>query len=185
MRYDIIGKNGYKPTKDVEAYVKRRLQKVVSAFNPNWILSINKVVLKVYKDHSKVEVTIPGKGITLRSETSDPDMYRAIDKTSDKLMAQVRKFRDKLTDHLAKKGIKDLYSKEFIEATDELDAEVFPHDIVRTKELKLAPMSVKAALMEMQMIGHDFFVFLNEKTNAVNVLYIREDGNYALIETKI
>lgn len=184
MRYEIIGKNGYKPTKDVETYVKKRLQKVVSAFNPAWILSI-KVVLKVYKDHSKVEVTIPGKGITLRSETSDPDMYRAIDKTSDKLMAQVRKFRDKLTDHLAKKGIKDLYSKEFIETTEAiLPIEDFPQDIVKTKTIELVPMSVKAALMELEMIDHDFYVFLNEATNEVNVLYIREDGNYALIETK-
>ncbi|MFA5719578.1 MAG: ribosome-associated translation inhibitor RaiA [Acholeplasmataceae bacterium] len=183
MRYEIIGKNGYNPTEAVENYVKKRLKKVISAFNPNWVLSV-RVVLKTYKDHAKVEVTIPGKGITLRSESADADMYRAIDKTSDKLMAQVRKHRDKLTDHLAKKGIKDLYSKEFLEDTEDIAKEVLSHEIVRNKEVELSPMSVNQAMIEMEMIGHDFYVFLNEETKKVNVIYIREDGDYAVIETK-
>lgn len=183
MRYDIIGKNGFVPTEAVENYVKRRLQKVISAFNPDWVLSV-KVVLKTYRDHTKVEVTIPGKGITLRSETADEDMYRAIDKTSDKLMAQVRKHRGKLTNHLAKKGIKDLYSKEFIESTEDIAQEVLGKEIVRSKEIELTPMSVNQAMIEMEMIGHDFYVFLNQETNKVNVIYIRDDGDYAVIETK-
>lgn len=182
MRYEILGKNGYVPTRQVETYVKKRLEKVISFFNPQWVIGV-RVVLKEYKDHSKVEVTIPCKGITLRSEVSDPDIYRAIDKTSDKLIAQVRKYKDKLSNHLAKKGIKDIYSKEFYEDTEAIVKEVLAGQLVKSKQLELKPMSVEQALIEMEMMGHDFYIFLNEMTNKVSVVYLREDGDFAVIET--
>lgn len=182
MRYEILGKNGYVPTRQVETYVKKRLEKVISFFNPQWVIGV-RVVLKEYKDHSKVEVTIPCKGITLRSEVSDPDIYRAIDKTSDKLIAQVRKYKDKLSNHLAKKGIKDIYSKEFNEDTEAIVKEVLAGHLVKSKQLELKPMSVEQALIEMEMMGHDFYIFLNEMTNKVSVVYLREDGDFAVIET--
>lgn len=182
MRYEILGKNGYVPTRQVETYVKKRLEKAISFFNPQWVIGV-RVVLKEYKDHSKVEVTIPCKGITLRSEVSDPDIYRAIDKTSDKLIAQVRKYKDKLSNHLAKKGIKDIYSKEFNEDTEAIVKEVLAGHLVKSKQLELKPMSVEQALIEMEMMGHDFYIFLNEMTNKVSVVYLREDGDFAVIET--
>ncbi len=183
MRIEIVGKNGYVPNKAVENYVEKRLKKPLSIFNPNWVISA-RVVLKQYKDRSKVEVTIPCKGITLRSEVSDPDMLRAIDRSSDKLVTQIRKHRDKLTNHLAKKGIKDIYSKEFLQDTEEISKEVLAEKMVKSKSFNLTPMDLEEALVEMEMTGHDFYVFLNKKTNKVNVCYIREDGNYAVIETK-
>lgn len=183
MRYDIVGKNGFVPNPAVENYVKKRLQKVISFFNPNWVIGVN-VVLKTYKDHAKVEVTIPCKGITLRSEVSDQDMYRAIDKTSDKLMAQVRKHKDKLSDHMAKKGIRDIYSDSFEQSDGEAIEEVLASQLVRSKEVELTPMSVDQALIEMEMTGHDFYVFMNKESNRVNVVYRREDGDYAILETK-
>lgn len=182
MRYDIVGKNGFVPNPAIENYVKKRLRKVISFFNPNWVIGVN-VVLKTYKDHSKVEVTIPCKGITLRSEVSDADMYRAIDKTSDKLMAQVRKHKDKLSDHMAKKGIKDIYSDAFEESDDDLE-KVLASQLVRSKEVELSPMSVDQALIEMEMTGHDFYVFMDKETKRVSVVYRREDGDYAILETK-
>lgn len=183
MKYEIIGKNNFVPTKAIEDYVKKRLDKVIKSFNEDWVIKI-RVVLKVYKDHSKVEVTIPAKGVTLRSETSDQDMYRAIDKTSDKLLAQVRKYRDKLTDHLAKKGIKDVYAKEFVENGEILSNELLAKQLVRSKEIELTPLTLDEAILEMEMIGHDFYIFINKESKRVNVLYLREDGDYALIETK-
>lgn len=182
MRYDIVGKNGFVPNPAIENYVKKRLRKVISFFDPNWVIGVN-VVLKTYKDHSKVEVTIPCKGITLRSEVSDADMYRAIDKTSDKLMAQVRKHKDKLSDHMAKKGIKDIYSDAFEESDDDLE-KVLASQLVRSKEVELSPMSVDQALIEMEMTGHDFYVFMDKETKRVSVVYRREDGDYAILETK-
>ncbi len=183
MKYEIIGKNNFVPTKAIEDYVKKRLNKVIGVFKEDWVISV-RVVLKVYKDHSKVEVTIPAKGVTLRSETSDPDMYRAIDKTSDKLLAQVRKHRNKLTNHLAKKGIKDVYEKDLLEDTEAISKEVLAKELVKSKEIELTPLTVEEALLEMEMIGHDFYIFINKETNKVNVCYLREDGDYAVIETK-
>lgn len=181
MRFEIIGKNGYVPTKKEEEYIKKRLEKPINVFNPDWILSVT-VVLKQYKDRSKVEVTIPGKGITLRSEASEADMFRAIDKTRDKLMTQIRRHKTKLTNHLAKKGVKDIYADTF-EVTPELEAEERAKKIVKSKKFTLTPMTVDQAIVEMEMTGHDFYVFLNKETDKVNVCYIREDGNYAIIET--
>lgn len=183
MKYEIIGKNNFTPTKAIEEYVKKRLNKVIDSFKHEWVISV-RVVLKVYKDHSKVEVTIPAKGITLRSEASDVDMYRAIDKTSDKLLAQLRKHKNKLTDHLAKKGIKDIYSEEFLEDANISKDDSLATELVRTKEIELVPLTISEAVIEMEMMGHDFYIFLNKETNKVNVCYIRNDGDYAVIETK-
>ena len=181
MKYDIIGKNGFEPTEAIKNYVTKRLNKVVSFFDPSLILDV-RVVLKVYKDHHKVEVTIPAKGIILRSETSDQDMYTAIDKSVDKLIAQIKKHKEKLKNHLTKKGNPKIYSDEF--ETESIEKEILANTLVKNKEVKLDPMSVDQALIEMEMSGHDFYVFLNEKTEKVNVVYIREDGDYAVIETK-
>lgn len=181
MKIEIIGRNGYVPTKQVEDYLKKRLAKPIELFNPEWILSVT-VVLKRYKDRSKVEVTMPGKGITLRSEASDSDILRAIDKTRDKLMSQIRRHKAKLTSHLAKKGIKDIYAQQ-IEFDPVLDAEEISKKIVRSKQLALTPMTADQAVLEMEMTGHDFYVFLDIETGNVSVCYIREDGNYAVIET--
>lgn len=181
MKYDIIGKNGFEPTEAIKNYVTKRLSKVVSFFDPSLILDV-RVVLKVYKDHHKVEVTIPAKGIILRSETSDQDMYTAIDKSVDKLIAQIKRHKEKLKSHLTKKGNAKVYSDSF--ETESIEKEILASTLVKNKEVKLEPMSVDQALMEMEMSGHDFYVFLNEQTSRVNVVYLREDGDYAVIETK-
>lgn len=181
MKFEIIGKNGYVPSQKEEAYLKKRLEKPIKMFNPEWILSVT-VILKEYKDKCKVEVTIPGRGITLRSEASDVDMLRAIDKTRDKLMTQIRKHKTKLSNHLAKKGVKDIYAESF-EVDSELEAQERAKKIVKNKQFTLTPMTVDQAIVEMEMTGHDFYVFLNKETGKVNVCYIREDGNYAVIET--
>lgn len=180
MKFDIIGKNGYVPTKQVEDYLRKRLDKPIELLNPDWVLGVN-VVLKEYKDRSQVEVTIPCKGMTLRSETSDPDILRAIDRSRDRLIAQIRKHKNKLKDHMSKKGIVDMY------ATDDLHEDDLAFEdeakIVRNKRFVLTPMTVEEAVMKMEMLGHSFFVFLNMKTDQVNVVYLRHDGNYGLIET--
>lgn len=181
MKYDIIGKNGFEPTEAIKNYVIKRMNKVVSFFDPKLILDV-RVVLKVYKDHHKVEVTVPAKGIILRSETSDQDMYTAIDKSVDKLISQIRKHKEKLKAHLTKKGNAKVFSDDF--ETEAIEKEILASTVVKNKEVKLEPMTVEEALMEMEMSGHDFYVFLNQATNRVNVAYIREDGDYAVIETK-
>ncbi|HKL61319.1 MAG TPA: ribosome-associated translation inhibitor RaiA [Acholeplasma sp.] len=181
MRYEIIGKNGFVPTDAIKSYATKRLDKVISFFDESLIQEV-RVVCKVYKDHHKVEVTIPTKGTVLRAEVLDPDMYTAIDKSVDKLISQIRKHKDKLKKHLAKEGINRVYSDDF--DTEAIEKEVFASQLVKNKEIELKPMSIDRALVEMELTGHDFFVFLNEETMRVNVAYVREDGDYAVIETK-
>ncbi len=182
MRIEIVGKNGYVPTKAVEDYVRKRLAKPINIFNPELILSVT-VVLKEYPNTTKVEVTMPSKGITFRSEANDPDMLRAIDMTSDKLVAQIRKHNKKLKSHFHKQGIKDIYAQQdYVEDEEQLKQQA-SKKLVKTKQYHLIPMSVDEALLEMEMVDHDFYVFLNEKTMAVNVCYRRRDGDYAVIET--
>lgn len=178
MQIEIVGKEGFKPTEAIIDYVERRLEKPISLFNENLITSV-RVTLKKQKSISKVEVTMYCKGITLRSEVSDPDMYKAIDKTNDKLVSQVRKHKTRITDKFARQGIKEVYNQELFDSKDEVIKK-----LVRRKLYVLNPMSVSDALLEMEMMGHDFYVFLNEETNHVNVCYIRSDGDYALIETR-
>lgn len=181
MRIEIIGKNGYVPGKKVEEYVKKRLTKPIEIFEPELILSVT-VVLKSYSNTNKVEVTMPSKGITFRSEASDPDMLRAIDMTSDKLVTQIRKHNQKLKNHFAKQGIKDIYLDSLFENEEAIKKDVVKK-LVKTKRHHLIPMTIDEALLEMEMVDHDFYVFLNVTTNQVNVCYRREDGDYALIET--
>lgn len=183
MRIDIVGKNGFVVSKPVEDYLRKRLAKPIDIFSPELILSV-KVVLKQYPGKNKVEVTMPCKGITIRAEASDPDMYRAIDMTADKLVTQVRKHKTKLRDHFKRQGAKDIYSPEFSQEEEMLAQEQLSKKLVKRKMFHLLPLTVNEALLEMEMMGHDFYVFLNRETNQINVCYIRKDGNYALIETK-
>lgn len=180
MRIEIVGKGGYVPSITVKDYIEKRLAKPIKMFNPELILSVT-VVLKSYSNTNKVEVTMPCKGITIRSETSDPDMLRAIDLTSDKMVTQIRKHKTKLKDHFQRQGIKEIYTDVFEE--DIKIKQAVAKKLSKRKNFHLMPMSVNEALLEMEMVDHDFYVFLNEETNQVNVCYKRKDGDYALIET--
>lgn len=180
MHIEIVGKDGYVVSETVKDYLYKRLAKPIKMFNPELILSIT-VVLKSYSNTNKVEVTMPCKGITIRSETSDPDMLRAIDFTVDKMVAQIRKHKTKLKDHFKKQGIKEIYTEAFID--NKSVKEEVGKKLSKRKNYHLLPMSVNEAILEMEMVDHDFYVFLNEETNQVNVCYRRKDGDYALIET--
>ncbi|WP_025725168.1 ribosome hibernation-promoting factor, HPF/YfiA family [Acholeplasma granularum] len=178
MRYEIIGKNGFTATEAIKDYVVKRLDKIVSIFDKNVIDTV-RVVLRVYKEYSKVEVTIPAPYIILRSEVRDPDMYAAIDKSVDKLSSQIRKHRSKIRHHFEKRG-QDVFTKAFdIEA---MDKEVRAKQLVKSKKFSIKPMSVEDAIAQMELSGHDFFIFLDQKTNHPQIIYAREDGDYAIIE---
>lgn len=182
MHIEILGKNGYVPTKSVEDYVKKRLAKPIGIFSPELIIKVT-VVLKSYPSTNKVEVTMPSKGITFRSEARDEDMLKAIDMTSDKLVTQIRRHNRKLKDHFNKLGIKEIYAQDDFFEDERVIKKEAVKKLVKRKRYHLLPMTVDEALLEMEMVDHDFYVFLNEQTNQVNVCYRRDDGDYALIET--
>ncbi|MBE0700802.1 MAG: ribosome-associated translation inhibitor RaiA [Acholeplasmataceae bacterium] len=181
MKFEVLGKNGFIPTDAIKAYAEKRFNKVVSFFGPE-VVSEVRVVCKVYKDHHKIEVTIPAKSTVLRAEVSDPDMYAAIDKANDKLVAQIRKHKDKLKTNLEKEGIKQAYSQEF--DAESLEKEVLAAQLVKNKKVDLKPMTTQEAIAAMELSGHDFYVFLDKETQKTNVVYLRDDGDYAVIETQ-
>lgn len=181
MKFEVLGKNGFTPTDAIRAYAEKRFHKVVSFFGPE-VISEVRVVCKVYKDHHKIEVTIPAKGTVLRAEVSDPDMYAAIDKANDKLVAQIRRYKDKLKNNLEKEGIKQAYSQEF--DAESLEKDILASQLVKSKKVELKPMSSEEAIAAMELSGHDFYVYLDKETSRTNVVYRRHDGDYAIIETQ-
>ncbi len=136
------------------------------------------VTMSIEKSRHIVEVTVPFDGVTLRCEEATGDMYASIDLALRKLERQIRKHRTKLEKKLHE-GAFDLDMPVFEDLDEEDDA---APKIVRTKRFAIKPMSVEEAQMQMELLGHSFFVFRNAQTDEVNVLYQRNDGNLGLIE---
>lgn len=181
MKFEVLGKNGFIPTQAIRDYAEKRFAKVVSFFGPEVINEV-RVVCKVYKDHHKIEVTIPARNTILRAEAQDADMYAAIDKANDKLVAQIRRHKDKLKTNLEREGIKQAYSQEF--DAESLEKEVLATQLVKNKKIELKPMTSEEAIAAMELLGHDFYVYLDQDTKRTNVVYRRDDGDYAVIETQ-
>lgn len=182
MKYEIIGKNGFTPTDAIKNYTIKKLDKIVSYFDDNVISEI-RVVCKVYREFHRIEITIPAPSIVLRSETSDPDMYAAIDKSIDKLAQQIRKHKSKIKKQFEREGVSEVFSKEF--DAQALEKDILASQLVKNKKISIEPMSVDDAIAAMELSEHDFFVFLDAETKEPHVVYKREDGDYAVIETTI
>ena len=172
MRIEVVGKNGFNPSDANRDYAQKKLAKLENML-PDFNTVSARVVCKVYKSYHKVEVTIPSKNIILRAEVSDADIYAAIDGAIDKLMTQVRRYNDKTKDKLGKNTIRHAVEPEKKEAK-----------VVRDKHVDLIPMTREEALDQMELLGHDFFVYLDKETMKTNVIYLRDDGDYAVIETE-
>ena len=172
MKVEIVGKNGFNPSASNKEYAEKKLEKLQDVLQ-DYDNVTARVVCKVYKAYHKVEVTIPSKNIMLRAEVMDESIYAAMDGAIDKLMKQVRRYNDKVKDKLGKKGIRSIGVEE---------AE--PQRVTREKHLDLEPMTRDEAIDQMEALGHDFFVYLDKETRKTNVIYLRADGDYAVIETE-
>lgn len=133
------------------------------------------VTLSVQKDNHIIEVTIYHKGIIYRAEVSDTDMYAAIDRVEDVLERQIRKQKTRLEKQLKTGAFND--TPEFGDVEEETEFK-----IVKTKTYENKPMSVEEAILQMNLLGHNFYIFNNADNMDKNVVYKRKDGNYALIE---
>ncbi len=180
MKVEVYGKNGFTPSEANKEYCIMKLEKLNNYFSKEVNLEA-KVVCKVYKESHKVEITIPTKNITMRAEVNDVDLYAAIDKAIDKLLVQIRRHKDKVKNKFEKEGIKSVFKDTF---DSEVSDKQINTNVVRKKNIDLVPMSVEDAINQMDLLGHNFFVYLDEVTMKVNVLYVRDDGGYAIIETK-
>lgn len=137
-----------------------------------------KATLSVQKARQKIEVTIPINGTILRAEEATEDMYSSIDKVVDKLTRQLRKHKTKMENRNIKYETIRFENIPLPQTDDdELEAK-----IVKTKRFEVKPMTSEEAVLQMELIGHNFFVYTNAETEEVNVVYKRKDGNYGLIE---
>lgn len=175
MNIKIVGKN-INITKGLRDAVERKLSKIEKYFNPD--IEIN-VMLSVQKNRQIVEVTIPINGAILRAEEVNEDMYVAIDLVLEKLSRQIRKQKTKLEKRKHGNSLRFQCIPEYIPKENEDDIE---SNIVKTKRFAIKPMTNEEAVLQMELLGHNFFVYVNGNTDEVNVLYKRKDGQYGLIE---
>lgn len=176
MRFDIRGKN-IEVTEALKDYVEKRLSKLERFIED---VRVAQVTLSVEGESHKVEVTIPLNGIILRGEEETEDMYSSIDLVVDKLEKQIDKYKTKL--YRRYRGIG--FRKSLVRELETSGESVEQFKIVRTKKFALKPMDVEEAVMQMNLLGHSFFVFFNSGTEEVNVVYRRHDGNFGLIEPR-
>lgn len=173
MRYTITGRN-IEVTPGLREAVQDKIGKLESYFTPDTEVI---VTLSVQKDMQKIEVTIPVKGSIIRAEESSTDMYVSIDLVEEIIERQIRRYRKKLID---KKQSAQSFSELFIQEAEEDESEEI--SIVKTKRFGMKPMFPEDACVEMELLGHNFYMFLNAETDQVNVVYKRKGNTYGLIE---
>ncbi|BDH60843.1 sigma-54 modulation protein [Ureibacillus massiliensis 4400831 = CIP 108448 = CCUG 49529] len=181
IRFNIRGEN-IEVTPAIREYVESKIEKVERYFGNDMDATAN-VNLRVYNDkQTKVEVTIPMKNVTLRAEERHDDMYAAIDLIVDKLERQIRKHKTKVNRKFRDREGAGVYFANVQSDTTPQEEEEFA--IVRTKQFSLKPMDQEEAILQMNLLGHDFYIFTDADSNATNIVYKRKDGKYGLIETQ-
>ncbi|WP_199616737.1 ribosome hibernation-promoting factor, HPF/YfiA family [Paenibacillus alkalitolerans] len=185
MKFCIRGKN-VEVTNPLKEYAERKVSRLEKYFEAPLVSEVN-VTLSVIKNKHTVEVSIPVNGAILRAEEKSEDMYASIDMVIDKLERQIRKLKTRINRRARQEGTQRSVFKEAFEQT----AASRPHEeedmfeVVRTKKFTLKPMDVEEAVLQMNLLGHNFYVFANSATSSVNVVYKREDGKYGLIEPAV
>ncbi|GEP19087.1 ribosome hibernation-promoting factor, HPF/YfiA family [Pediococcus argentinicus] len=185
LDFNVRGEN-IEVTDAIRDYVQKRIGKVEKYFDEGANPKAH-VNLKVYQDKTaKVEVTIPLPYLVLRAEETSPDLYASIDLVTDKLERQLRKYKTKINRKSREKGFKGVEVPAAdltvdADGNDEDNASKF--DIVRTKQVSLKPMDSEEAILQMDMLGHNFFIYEDAETESVNIVYKRRDGRYGLIES--
>lgn len=172
MEFIIVGKN-IDVTPGLRQAVEDKIGKLERYFTSDTQIH---VTLSVEKDRQKIEVTIPVKGSIIRSEQVSNDMYVSIDLVEEIIERQLKKYKNKIID--SKHGGEN-FKQDFIEKDYVDDDEI---QIVRTKRVDIKPMYAEDACVQMELLGHNFYVFTNAETNQVNVVYKRKGNTYGLIE---
>lgn len=175
MKFTISGKN-IDVTEGLKAAVRDKLGKLERYFTPDTEVI---VTMSVEKERQKIEVTIPVKGNIIRSEQVSNDMYVSIDLVEEIIERQLRRYKTKL---IAQQQAAASFQPDYLEADEEEEEEV---KIVRTKKFDIKPMYPEDACVQMELLGHSFYVFCNAETDQVNVVYRRKGNTYGLIEPEV
>ena len=172
MKFVIVGKN-IEVTEGLKTAVEDKIGKLEKYFTPETEAHIT---MSVEKDRQKIEVTIPVKGNIIRSEQVSNDMYVSIDLVEEIIERQLKKYKNKL---VGQKQSANYFKKEYIEKEYPEEEEI---KIIRSKKFDIKPMYPEDACIQMELLGHSFYVFCNAETDQVNVVYKRKGNTYGLIE---
>ncbi|MDO4420047.1 MAG: ribosome-associated translation inhibitor RaiA [Ruminococcus sp.] len=157
--------------------VEQKLKKFSKIFSDNAEAT---VVVTLEKNRQTVEITIKDNSMVFRAESTMPEMNDALDKVIDLISGQLRKHKTRLSKRIKAGSIDDLI---LAPAEDDVNMDdEGPLDIVRRKQIPVKPVSVEEAILQMELVGHQFYMFTNADTNLINVVYIRKDGSYGLLE---
>lgn len=173
MKVIITSKN-FNASDHLKDTIEKKFEKLGKYFSSEIVAN---VMLTTTRGRDKLEATINANGTIFRAEEMHTDVYNCIDRVVEKLSSQMSRFKTKL--QRKHKGQKEFFFEEMPDLDVEEEAVV-----VKTKKFDLKPMSVDEAIMQMELVEHEFFVFLNAENNSVNVVYKRNDGNYGVLETQ-
>lgn len=178
MKVNITGKNI-----TVTQAIADKINKKLAILNKYFIIDDEdtaNVLIRTYPDKQKIEVTIPTRFAILRTEVADDDLYKAIDRAIDKLEDQIRRQKTRIE----KKKNHSPLSEAFIDVELYEDAPMDEYEVVRTKSIVPAFMSLDEAIAKMELLDHDFFIYTDDETRKIAVVYRRREGGYGLIETE-
>jgi len=175
MKIEFITKN-YNLKDRLKEVIEKKLSRLDKFFDDSIVIKVN---LRKSNMREKMELTIILDGIVLRSEVYSSNMFDNIDVALPKLEKQIIKHRSKLNQKSKAVNLKSIEEDYISEVHDE------EHKLVRTKKFALIPMTAEDAIEELELTDHSFYVFLNKDTKAVNVVYMRKDGDYGLIDTVV
>ena len=175
MKYVIRGPK-MEVTDAIKNYIESKVGKLDKYFETPDNITAN-VLVSAKGKKQKVEVTIPVKKIILRAEVEHEDLYASIDLVTDKLEGQIRKNKSRIKKQT--KNIKE-FNVDYVVEPEENEESV----IVKRKTIEMKPMDEEEAILQMNLLDHDFFIFKDESSETVSILYRRKDGNYGIIETK-
>ncbi|TCS83297.1 ribosome hibernation-promoting factor, HPF/YfiA family [Tepidibacillus fermentans] len=179
MNFIVRGDN-IEVTEALREYVEKKVGRIEKYFDTPLTAPVY-VTMKVVRDLHSVEVTVQLPGVVLRGEEQNEDMYAAIDLVVEKLERQIRKHKTKINRKFREQGsLKTLFKEDPVGTKANEEEEEF--QIVKIKRFNLKPMDVEEAILQMNMLGHSFFVFSNAETEETNIVYKRKDGRYGLIE---
>ncbi len=178
MKVNITGKNI-----TVTQAIADKINKKLAILNKYFIIDDEdtaNVLIRTYPDKQKIEVTIPTRFAILRTEVADDDLYKAIDRAIDKLEDQIRRQKTRIE----KKKNHSPLSEAFIDVELYEDAPMDEDEVVRTKSIVPAFMSLDEAIAKLELLDHDFFIYTDDETRKIAVVYRRREGGYGLIETE-
>lgn len=175
MKVTVIGKK-CTPRESFVERAEKKLDKIGRFFGDD---AEAKVTAKAEKNAKIVEITINHNGVIFRAQERSEDMLQALDACVDVLVRQMRRNKTRLEKKFKSAPTFDM--SDFIGTEEERDVKEDDYELVRTKEIPLKPQSVEEAILQMNMLDHKFYMFLNDETNEINVVYSRKDGGYGLL----